>query len=67
MKTIWLTDSLEIQVIDQTFLALSIQNKTIKNIEDTFLAIKNMIVRGAPLIELPVHTDLLWGYASDEG
>ena len=49
-KTIWLTDNLEIQVIDQTFLPYQFKIKTIKNIEDTFLAIKNMIVRGAPLI-----------------
>ncbi len=49
-KTIWLTDDLEIQVIDQTVLPHEFKIKTMKNIEDVFYGIKNMIVRGAPLI-----------------
>ena len=49
-KTIWLTDDLEIQVIDQTVLPHDFKIKTMRNIEDVFYGIKNMIVRGAPLI-----------------
>ena len=49
-KTIWLTDDLEIKVIDQTVLPHEFKIKTMKNIKDVFLWDKNMTVRGAPLI-----------------
>tara|TARA_A100001234_G_scaffold176720_1_gene158488 strand:- start:641 stop:1747 length:1107 start_codon:yes stop_codon:yes gene_type:complete len=49
-KTIWITNDLEIEVIDQTLLPHKFKIKKFKNIEDTFFGIKNMIVRGAPLI-----------------
>ena len=49
-KTIWITNDLEIEVIDQTLLPHKFEIKKFKNIEDTYFGIKNMIVRGAPLI-----------------
>jgi len=49
-KTIWITDDYEIKVIDQTFLPHKFEIKTIRNVDDAYFGIKNMIVRGAPLI-----------------
>ena len=49
-KTIWITDELEIKVIDQTILPHEFKIKTMRNIKDVYFGIKNMIVRGAPLI-----------------
>ena len=49
-KTIWITDDLEIKVIDQTVLPHEFKIKTMRNIKDVYFGIKNMIVRGAPLI-----------------
>ena len=49
-KTIWITNDSEIEVIDQTLLPHEFKIKTFKNIKDTYFGIKNMIVRGAPLI-----------------
>ena len=49
-KTIWMTNDSEIEVIDQTLLPHKFKIKKFTNIEDAYLGIKNMIVRGAPLI-----------------
>ncbi|HAF31032.1 MAG TPA: S-methyl-5-thioribose-1-phosphate isomerase [Bacteroidales bacterium] len=50
--TIWVkeNDPKTIQIIDQRFLPFEFKIKELKSIEDTFLAIKEMWVRGAPLI-----------------
>lgn len=50
--TIWVkeNDPKIIQVIDQRFLPFEFKIKDLKNIEDTYIAIKEMWVRGAPLI-----------------
>ena len=49
-KTIWIDESYCVNVIDQTLLPHKLKIKKIKNGEDAYFAIKNMIVRGAPLI-----------------
>jgi len=50
--TIWLKegDSKIIQVIDQRKLPFQFEIFDLKTVEDTFFAIKEMVVRGAPLI-----------------
>ena len=50
-KTIWLNEEdLSVGVIDQTQLPHSFNTCSLKSCEDIVFAIKNMIVRGAPLI-----------------
>ena len=49
-KTIWLDEFKNINVIDQTKLPHSLEILKIKNCLEASLAIKNMNVRGAPLI-----------------
>ena len=46
----WITDDLEIKVIDQTLLPHKLKIKKISNINEAYFGIKNMVVRGAPLI-----------------
>jgi len=50
LRTIWLSDQHEIQVINQTLLPHKVQVETLATVEDVFQAIRQMIVRGAPLI-----------------
>jgi len=51
LTTIWYDESEDhIKIIDQTFLPFKIKIKTLKSFNDSVLAIKNMLVRGAPLI-----------------
>jgi translation initiation factor eIF-2B subunit alpha/methylthioribose-1-phosphate isomerase len=49
MKSIWMLDT-EIKFIDQRQLPHNLEIFTAKNLEDTALAIKDMVVRGAPAI-----------------
>src|SRR5579863_5332892 len=50
-RTIWpLPDGSAIEVIDQTKLPHRFETRRLQNVEDTAHAIRNMIVRGAPLI-----------------
>ena len=51
-ETIWLKpgDNSVVQVIDQRFLPFKFEIADLKTAEDAFLAIRNMQVRGAPLI-----------------
>ncbi len=49
-RTIWADSNSDIQVIDQTKIPFSFEIKTLKSGNDAFYAIKDMIVRGAPLI-----------------
>jgi methylthioribose-1-phosphate isomerase len=49
-KTIWLKDNHNIQVIDQRKLPFYFEIKDLFSVADTYNAIKQMIVRGAPLI-----------------
>jgi len=49
-KTIWLKDDHTIQVIDQRKLPFYFEIKDLLSVEDTYNAIKQMVVRGAPLI-----------------
>lgn len=49
--TIWLNDNNDtVQVIDQRKLPFQFETVDLKTVEDTFFAIKEMVVRGAPLI-----------------
>ena len=49
-QTIWLKDKETVQVIDQRKLPFAFRIVDIKSTEDAYAAIKDMIVRGAPLI-----------------
>ena len=50
-KTIWYDEERQVvQIIDQTKLPHQFVVKDLKNIKDAIIAIKNMEVRGAPLI-----------------
>ena len=50
-RTIWYNDDLEaVQIIDQTKLPFQFIIKKLNTYEDGFRAIKDMLVRGAPLI-----------------
>lgn len=48
--TIWLKDNNTIQVIDQRKLPFQFKIFDLKTVDDAFFAIKEMVVRGAPLI-----------------
>ena len=51
MQTIWFDNELNaVQILDQTMLPFKIQLKQLNTLEDSIYAIKNMLVRGAPLI-----------------
>jgi translation initiation factor eIF-2B subunit alpha/methylthioribose-1-phosphate isomerase len=49
MKSVWMEDA-EIKFIDQRQLPQNLEIFTAKSLEDTALAIKDMVVRGAPAI-----------------
>ena len=49
-QTIWLVNDTHVEVIDQTHLPHKLITKKLIDINDFFWAIKNMVVRGAPLI-----------------
>ena len=51
-ETIWLKKGNQnvIQTLDQRFLPFEVQVFEIDNVEKTYYAIKEMVVRGAPLI-----------------
>lgn len=49
-RTIWVKDEATIQVIDQRHLPHEIIIRDLKNVDEIVTAIKDMIVRGAPLI-----------------
>ena len=51
-RTIWLNkeDETCVQIIDQRFLPHEVRFADLKSVEDVFVAIKDMWVRGAPLI-----------------
>jgi len=50
--TIWInnTDPSVVKVIDQRFLPFSFQILELRTVDDVYMAIRNMAVRGAPLI-----------------
>ena len=51
MQTIWFDkNSGYVKIINQTMLPFKLEIKELKNLEDTLIAIKEMWVRGAPLI-----------------
>jgi len=60
--TIWVhPDNKEIiQVIDQRKIPFDFEVVDLKTPEDTFEAIKNMTVRGAPLIGITVLMEFTW-------
>ena len=49
-QTIWLVNDTHVEVIDQTHLPHKFIIKKLLEVDDFFWAIKNMVVRGAPLI-----------------
>jgi methylthioribose-1-phosphate isomerase len=50
LRTIWLNEAQEIQVINQTLLPHRLEVLTLHTVEEVYQAIRQMIVRGAPLI-----------------
>jgi len=50
LRTIWLNEQQEVQVINQTLLPHELRVETLQNVEEVFHAIVQMVVRGAPLI-----------------
>jgi methylthioribose-1-phosphate isomerase len=50
LRTIWLNEQNELQVINQTLLPHELKVETLQHVEDVYQAIVQMIVRGAPLI-----------------
>ncbi len=50
LRTIWLNENNEVQVINQILLPHEIRVETLHNLEEVHHAIVQMIVRGAPLI-----------------
>ena len=50
LRTIWLNEAEEVQIINQTLLPHELKVETLHNVEDIYQAIVQMIVRGAPLI-----------------
>lgn len=65
-QTIWLDQSKKyVKVIDQTKLPHEIQIKDIKSSEDAAIAIKDMIIRGAPLIGVMGAYGLMLGLMED--
>ena len=50
-RTIWLNDDdWSVGIIDQTVLPHRLETKTLRGLEDAVVAIRDMLVRGAPLI-----------------
>ncbi len=49
-RTIWLDDTENVQIIDQTRLPHELSTVTLNDIDDAATAIADMLVRGAPLI-----------------
>jgi methylthioribose-1-phosphate isomerase len=49
-QTIWLKDEETVRVINQRELPFQFRIEELKNVEDAYTAIKEMVVRGAPLI-----------------
>ena len=50
-RTIWQTDAGgDVAVIDQTLLPFAFEVRTLRHVEDATAAIRDMVVRGAPLI-----------------
>ena len=50
-RSVWLTNNgLSIAVVDQTQLPFCFEVRTLRSCDEVVLAIKNMVVRGAPLI-----------------
>ena len=50
LRTLWLDETNRLCVIDQTLLPHQVQVQYLQTLEEVHLAIKNMLVRGAPLI-----------------
>ena len=51
MQTIWFDNNSEsVKIIDQTLLPFNLKIRDLRTFNDSVLAIKNMWVRGAPLI-----------------
>lgn len=64
--TIWVNeqDSKIIQIIDQRLLPFEFKTQDLKTIEDTYIAIKDMWVRGAPLIGVTAAYGMYLGLLS---
>ena len=64
--TIWVkkNDPKTIQIIDQRFLPFEFKTQDLKTLEDTFVAIKEMWVRGAPLIGVTAAYGMYLGLLS---
>ena len=65
-RTIWLgPDSRTVQVIDQTLLPHRFVIRDLRTVEDAELAIRTMIVRGAPLIGAAAAYGMALAMAAD--
>jgi methylthioribose-1-phosphate isomerase len=64
--TIWVkeNDPKTIEIIDQRFLPFQFKIVELKTLEDTFIAIKEMLVRGAPLIGVTAAYGMYLGILS---
>jgi methylthioribose-1-phosphate isomerase len=64
--TIWVkeNDPKTIEIIDQRFLPFEFKIVELKTLEDTFIAIKEMLVRGAPLIGVTAAYGMYLGMLS---
>ena len=65
--TIWLTKSYDVEIIDQQKLPFQFEVKTLKTVEDAFFAIKDMLVRGAPLIGVTAAFGMYLGIKTYKG
>ncbi len=64
-QTIWLVNDTHVEVIDQTQLPHKFKIKKLIDVQDFFWAIKNMVVRGAPLIGVTGAYGLAFSIKSD--
>ncbi len=65
-ETIWIDESYCVNVINQTLLPHQFKIEKIENDNDAYFAIKNMIVRGAPLIGVTGAYGLALGLKSNQ-
>ena len=65
-RSIWLADAKpEVLVIDQTLLPFAFEIRTLDTVREIALAIRNMVVRGAPLIGATAACGLYLAAATD--
>ena len=66
-RTIRVADSGAVEVIDQTRLPFEFELRTLRGVEDAALAIRDMVVRGAPLIGITAAHGVALAMREDAG